>query len=98
MILESRGLHPGAWVISQTPSNTSATAFWFTIESAAELLKPRPVPPRRQWTLETVIDMWAALFTGGIIRWNSELRAVEMIRPMGDRARVLREWDADRRD
>ena len=70
----------------------------FTIESAADLLEPHPIPPRRPWTLETVIDMWTAIFAGGIVRWNSELRAVEMIQPMSEYKRVLREWDAARRD
>ena len=68
----------------------------FTIESAADDLKPRPIPSRKPLTLETVVDMWVALFTGGIVRWNSDLRAVEMIQPMSDYARVLREWDAAR--
>ena len=70
----------------------------YTITSAAEELEPAPVPRPRPWTLDTVIDMWTALLTGGIVRWNSELRAVEMIQPMSDHTRVLREWHATRRN
>ena len=65
-----------------------------TVQAAAEELEPHPAPTRWLQTIETVVEQWSALFTAGVVRWNSELRAVEMILPMTEYRRVLTEWAA----
>jgi hypothetical protein len=69
----------------------------FTIDSAGESLRTDPVRPPVPETLESVIDRWKALHAAGVVQWNSDKRAVEMIRPMNEYTRVLRDWGAVRR-
>ncbi|WIB65755.1 hypothetical protein [Curtobacterium sp. MCBD17_040] len=68
----------------------------FTITSVADHLN-LPVRPSQPWTLATELDMWNHLHTAGIVRWNSERRAVEHIRPQDDYRAALHEWGIARR-
>lgn len=68
----------------------------FTIESvSAHLDDDAPWLPRM--TVESVIDLWRALSTAGVVRWDSGKRGVEFIRPDEERNRVYREWWERRR-
>jgi hypothetical protein len=69
----------------------------FTIDPAAESLRTDPVPPPVPETLDSVIERWKALHTAGVVEWNIDKRAVEMIRPMNEYKRVLDKWGAERR-
>jgi hypothetical protein len=68
----------------------------FTIESVAAHLHNDP-----DWlpttTVESVIDSWRALFEAGVVRWDSERRAVEFIQPDDARKKVYQAWRAARR-
>jgi hypothetical protein len=69
----------------------------FTIDSVVESLRTDPFPPPVPKTLDSVIDRWNTLHAAGVVEWNSDKRAVEMIRPMSEYKRVLGEWGAGRR-
>lgn len=68
----------------------------FTIDSVAEHLDNDPawIP---SMTIESVIDSWRALFEAGVVRWDSQRRAVEFIKPDEDRKKVYEAWWAARR-
>jgi hypothetical protein len=63
-----------------------------TIESAEEFLLEGPVAATNPPTFESVVGMWQYLHAAAVVRWNSELRAVEHIQPFERYRKALREW------
>lgn len=70
----------------------------FTITSVAEDLRTDPTPPRTALTVDSVLDLWSRLYEAGVIRWDSDRRAVEHIRPRDDYNAVLDDWGRALRD
>ncbi|BDI23095.1 hypothetical protein [Herbiconiux sp. L3-i23] len=64
----------------------------FTITSAEEELEPAPIAAPNPVTLDQVLGMWEHLHDAGVVRWDSERRLVELIRPMDDYAAAIADW------
>lgn len=68
----------------------------FTIRSVDEFLHDPSTPLSGVETVESIIDMWQAVYAAGVVVWNSSLRAVEMVKPLAEYTQVLRNWDETR--
>ncbi|MFG6504546.1 hypothetical protein [Microbacterium sp. P05] len=69
-----------------------------TITSVTEELRTEPLSPQMPVTLASVIEKWSRLHAAGIVRWDSDRRAVEHLRPIDDYNSVIQEWGAPLRN